>query len=224
MKIRTMWTYMRKFYKMLHKDHPTTLPIVVIGGIAKGIGPFLALFYSGRILDALLSGNRELAISQIVTMLVAVLLLGCLERGCFHLLEVLSDSGAIDVWKRMSHKAYVVEFEEFEKTAVEVINGVKNAKNADEVLEWREKYRELVIEYSTAMNISYIRYSCNTADEFYVKENDYFDEIGPQVGNLMNNYNDALLNSPFRAELEENPKSAKASIQSCRSSSVIEFA
>ena len=94
-----------------------------------------------------------------------------------------------------------INLEEFEKAALEIINGVKNAKSADEVLEWREKYRELVIEYSTAMNISYIRYSCNTADEFYVKENDYFDEIGPQVGNLMNMYNDALLNSPFRAEL-----------------------
>ena len=67
----------------------------------------------------------------------------------------------------------------------------------------KEKYLELVARYSTAMNLSYIRYSCNTADEFYVKENDYFDEIGPQVGNLMNMYNDALLNSPFRAELEE---------------------
>ena len=100
-----------------------------------------------------------------------------------------------------------INFEEFEKNALEIINGVRNAKSADEVLEWRKKYLGLVIEYSTAMNISYIRYSCNTADEFYVKENDYFDEIGPQVGNLMNNYNDALLNSPFRAELEEKLKS-----------------
>ncbi|MBQ6701175.1 MAG: hypothetical protein IJM98_11010, partial [Oscillospiraceae bacterium] len=52
-----------------------------------------------------------------------------------------------------------IPFEEFEKTALEVINGVKNAKNADEVLEWREKYKELGIRYSTAMNLSYIRYS-----------------------------------------------------------------
>lgn len=96
-----------------------------------------------------------------------------------------------------------INFEEFEKTALEIINGVKNAESADEILEWREKYLKIVMEYSTAMNLSYIRYSCNTADEFYVKENDYFDEIGPKVGNLLNMYNDALLNSPFRAELEE---------------------
>lgn len=96
-----------------------------------------------------------------------------------------------------------IPFEEIEKTALEIISGVKNAKDADEVLSWREKYLELVCRYSTAMNISYIRYSCNTADEFYVKENDYFDEIGPQVGNLLNQYNEALLTSPFRAELEE---------------------
>ena len=91
------------------------------------------------------------------------------------------------------------------RTALRILKPILTfkAKNADEVIEWREKYLELVARYSTAMNLPYIRYSCNTADEFYVKENDYFDEIGPQVGNLMNMYNDALLNSPFRKELEE---------------------
>ena len=37
-----------------------------------------------------------------------------------------------------------IPFDEFEKSAIEVINGVKNAKNADEVIEWREKYLELL--------------------------------------------------------------------------------
>ena len=69
-----------------------------------------------------------------------------------------------------------IPLEEFQKSALEIIEGVKNAKSSDEILEWRKKYLELAARYSTAMNLSYIRYSCNTADEFYVKENDYFDE------------------------------------------------
>ncbi len=96
-----------------------------------------------------------------------------------------------------------IVFEDFEKAAKEIINGVKNAENADEVLAWREKYVQLTANYSTQMSLCYIRYSCNTADEFYEKEKDYLDEIGPQIENLMMEYNLALLNSPFRAELEE---------------------
>lgn len=96
-----------------------------------------------------------------------------------------------------------IPLDEFEKNMLEVINGVKCSKNADEVLVWRKKYLELAVRYSTAVNLAYIRYSCNTADEFYVKENDYIDEIGPKVSNLLNMYNRALLESPFRAELEE---------------------
>lgn len=96
-----------------------------------------------------------------------------------------------------------ISFDEFEKEFLQIIDGVKNSKDADEVLEWRKKYLDIFTKFQTQANIAYIRYSCNTADEFYVKENDYFDEINPKADNLMNMYNDALLNSPFRAELEE---------------------
>ena len=80
----------------------------------------------------------------------------------------------------------------------EIIDKIKSAESADEILELREKFNEILCKYETNANLSYIRYSCNTADEFYVKENDYFDETGPEVGNLFNEYNNALLNSPFR--------------------------
>ncbi len=96
-----------------------------------------------------------------------------------------------------------IPVEEFSGTINEIIDGIKNAESADEILCLRKKYDDLMIQYSTNADLSYIRYSCNTADEFYVKENDYFDEIGPQVSNLLNEYNNALLSSPFRKELEE---------------------
>ena len=48
-----------------------------------------------------------------------------------------------------------------------------------------------------------MRYSINTVDEFYVAEKDYYDEIGPEAENYMVQYASTLLDSPFRAELEE---------------------
>ncbi len=96
-----------------------------------------------------------------------------------------------------------IDFAAFEKEAAEVVEGVKNAKSADEVLAWREKYVELSAKFYTEFTLCTIRYSCNTADEFYLKEKDYYDEISPKIGNISTEYNLALLNSPFRAELEE---------------------
>ena len=83
----------------------------------------------------------------------------------------------------------------------QIIDGVKNAENPEQVLQWREEYLALVRNYSTQSNLCYIRYSCNTADEFYLKEKDYFDEISPEIESLMTEYGNALLHSPFRKEL-----------------------
>lgn len=96
-----------------------------------------------------------------------------------------------------------IPVEEFSASVKEIIEKIKSAGSADEILDLREKLNKILCKYQTNEALSYIRYSCNTADEFYVKENDYFDETGPEVGNLLNEYNNALLNSPFRKELEE---------------------
>ena len=84
-----------------------------------------------------------------------------------------------------------------------VLSLLSEAGNADQVLRAREAYLALMLEYQTASALAYMRYSINTADEFYVAENAYYDEIGPMVQNYSVRYAAALLDSPFRAELEE---------------------
>ena len=48
-----------------------------------------------------------------------------------------------------------------------------------------------------------MRYSINTVDEFYVAEKDYYDEVGPLAQNEMLAYTKAMLDTPFRKELED---------------------
>ena len=96
-----------------------------------------------------------------------------------------------------------IPLEEMQTELRAVIDGVKAAGSVDEILALRDRYLKLMTRYGTASNLCYIRYSCNTADEYYVKEMDYFDEIGPAVANLNTEYGNALLASPFRAELEK---------------------
>ena len=96
-----------------------------------------------------------------------------------------------------------VTLEEVASVMEDVIPRIQNAKSVEEVLSAREDYLKLALEYYTANSLAYMRYSINTADEFYVAENDYYDEAGPAVNNYNVEYASALLDSPFRPELEK---------------------
>ena len=96
-----------------------------------------------------------------------------------------------------------VTIEEIKVVMDDVLARTRNAKSADEILAAREDYLKLLCDYITAASLSYMRYSINTVDEFYVAEKDYYDEIGPEAENYMVQYASALLDSPFRDELEE---------------------
>lgn len=96
-----------------------------------------------------------------------------------------------------------VTLEEFVKEAESVLQKVKEAASADDVMAARNHYTKLVERYETAAALSHMRYTINTVDEFYVAEKDYYDEIGPQVQSMMLSYSKAMLETPFRKELEE---------------------
>ena len=96
-----------------------------------------------------------------------------------------------------------IALEQIESVMKDVIARVRGAARVEDILAAREDYLKILLEFSTASSLAYMRYSINTVDEFYVAEKDYYDEIGPSVESYMVEYASALLDSPFRAELEE---------------------
>ena len=96
-----------------------------------------------------------------------------------------------------------VTAEEFEKAAGDATARVRAAKSVEDVLHARDEYLDITREFATASALSYMRYSINTADEFYLKEKDYYDEAGPRVQSCALEYASALLDSPLRPELEK---------------------
>ena len=96
-----------------------------------------------------------------------------------------------------------LSLEEFAAEIQEIIAQVKGAASAQEVMAARNRCNDLYIRLETAQALSYMRYSINTADEFYLAEKDYYDEIGPQAQNYLLEYTRAMLETPFRKELEE---------------------
>ena len=96
-----------------------------------------------------------------------------------------------------------VTIEDFGRQIQAVIDQVKGAASPQEVLAARDACNQLVIQWQTAEALSYMRYSINTADPFYLGEKEYYDEVGPQAQNYLLEYTKAMLATPFRRELEE---------------------
>ena len=85
----------------------------------------------------------------------------------------------------------------------EATERVKKAKSAAEVVAIREEVNNRGNAVSTSSAIAYIRHSLNVNDEFYAKEQDYFDENFPAVGAKGSEFNRAIVESPFIGEIKK---------------------
>jgi len=79
---------------------------------------------------------------------------------------------------------------------------LKAAASADEVFAVYKEYDDFNIEVQSLFSIASIRYTLDTNDEFYSGERDFAIETGPKLQALHQQFVKALLDSPFRADLE----------------------
>ena len=80
---------------------------------------------------------------------------------------------------------------------------IENAEDVKTQIAAFDKVDKAVKSYQTMGSLAYVRHTINTKDEFYDKENDFFDENGPVVEDLLHKINTALLKSPFIEELKK---------------------
>jgi len=95
-----------------------------------------------------------------------------------------------------------ITFEYMSEQISAVVKKIQSAESVDDVLSARTHFNHIIEEYNTASALSYMRYTINTVDPFYLKEKDYYDEISPKVSNLVLSYHTELMKTPFRSELE----------------------
>ncbi|WP_413301648.1 M3 family oligoendopeptidase [Bacillus sp. 1P10SD] len=86
---------------------------------------------------------------------------------------------------------------------VALLERFKNAASVEEQSGVMHEINALRNDLGTMFNLCYIRHSIDTNDEFYKKEQDYMDEIQPEIEGLATKYYQALVESTFRHELEE---------------------
>ena len=86
------------------------------------------------------------------------------------------------------------------RALIEQFNEAKTVEAQSEIIEKINTYRK---DFSTQANLVYIRASIDTTDEYYQQERDALDEMEPEMDEVVTEYYQALVNSKFRAQLEE---------------------
>lgn len=95
------------------------------------------------------------------------------------------------------------DMEALEKAFKEKIVRFSAAANAEIQHQILAEINALRVEFDTQFNICHIRHTANTHDDFYEAENNFFDQESPHFRGWVNDFYSALLDSPFRADLEQ---------------------
>ena len=95
-----------------------------------------------------------------------------------------------------------LDYEETNAKYHALLEKFKAAANLEECFAAYKEIDDFNKYVDTMFSLSYIRNSLDTTDEFYSGERDYLDEIGPQLEEAGQAISLALLESPFRKDLE----------------------
>lgn len=96
-----------------------------------------------------------------------------------------------------------VDIELVKKDLTLLIEKFKNAKSAQKQIDIINKINDYRSVIETNMSIANVRFTINTADKYYAKENELIDNISPIYSSLINSFYKELLASPFRKTLEK---------------------
>ena len=79
---------------------------------------------------------------------------------------------------------------------------IRTADSVETQIAAFDEASELSKDLMTTGSIAYVRNTINTADKFYDAEREFFDQAGPELEESLQAINIALLDSPYRKELE----------------------
>jgi len=94
------------------------------------------------------------------------------------------------------------ELEETQAKLLAILEKFKSATCPEECFAAYKEYDEYTQYLHSMFSIAHIRHSLDTNDEFYDKEKTYMDESLPKLGEVQQSFTIALLESPFRKDME----------------------
>lgn len=117
-------------------------------------------------------------------------------------MDDLNREGAYEM--KFSEYTYVrPDAKQIEQRFKQLISSFEAAESFEQQERIMSDINKLRSEFDTQTQLVSIRHSINTNDEFYKAEQEYMDEVGPVIQEYITDYYRALVNSKFRAELEQ---------------------
>ena len=95
-----------------------------------------------------------------------------------------------------------IDFAKAKVELLEIMEKSKAAKSGEEQFEIHKMFYRLNDKIQTQVTLCSIRHTIDTTDEFYEKEQNYYDEQIPEYSNLCVEYQKILFYSPYREVLE----------------------
>ena len=92
--------------------------------------------------------------------------------------------------------------EEIKKDFQDFTERLKKAGSYEEAKATFLAYEDWYKIADTTATLAYVRQSIDTRDEFYSEEKDFWDEFGPEIEEVEQEWIEALLQSPFRKDFE----------------------
>ncbi|MGN0169078.1 MAG: M3 family oligoendopeptidase [Acetatifactor sp.] len=110
-------------------------------------------------------------------------------------------------YQRLTLEEIKAAYQEMEQLA-------ENAEGEADLKKIMERNQRLSDDM-TAIEICYIRHRMNVNDEFYAGEQNYYDEIAPEISELKNHFIDKLLTSPVAGDYKKLIGSQAAAMLDC---------
>lgn len=105
---------------------------------------------------------------------------------------------------KFSEMPYVrPNLDEIKSKLADCAKRIEEATSAQEQIAAFDEATAITQTCMTTESIAYVRNTINTTDKFYEAEREFMDDAGPELQDAFNPINIALLDSKFRAELEE---------------------
>ena len=95
------------------------------------------------------------------------------------------------------------DMDQIKKEMEEILEGLSSSTSFEEEDSLFDDFIRISRSYDTMATLVSIRNSVDTLDEFYDKENDFFDEVGPEFKALRTRFYRAMLDSSFTSEHKE---------------------
>ena len=92
-------------------------------------------------------------------------------------------------------------YEEIKESFLDLVNKIKSADSYKKQYKYIMELNDIRKHIETMSTLASIRNSINTADEFYEKETNYWDEHGPLYTELNSDFYKAIVNSKFKEEI-----------------------